>query len=326
MAATLRDQMIPAVYHPTTVVMMDDDAEFLSSAALHMDGFPTARFTSYHEALDFVRRWGDSRIGHSSDVRAWLANPERFRTVSVVLVDYQLDIRNGIEFCRETARLPVRKIMVSGEMSDPAAIELLNDDVVERYVSKTDPNRWDAIGEFVRQMQDRFMCLEHPGRAPDSGFHAAKVHADPVFKQWLSGYCRSQNFVEFIRVPAGFLLVDASGAVSLLVVRDGEELRSFNQRARDVLQAPGNVLRTLKQGRTLVHNPDDLWGDRLLAVAASERYWRERMHEGRLVNGIHDSYLVAQLDDVRPYPDEAEYCYDDYLEELRERFGASWEL
>jgi len=119
-------QGIPTCYHPTTVLFVDDNKDFLLNFSLHFDDdLPYKIFVSPKEALNFANQqplkhplhercfseYPDA-IGGSpntsytmhldiASIHKEIYNPNRFKHITVCVVDYAMPEMNGIEFCKQ---------------------------------------------------------------------------------------------------------------------------------------------------------------------------------------------------------------------------------
>ena len=144
-------------YHfPTTVVLVDDNPRFLESLVLELPEQPaTLTFTAAEEALAVVnapprtpplyrrlfshhrarpRDPADAQLIHLdlSLIEREISNPDRFRAVSVVVVDYDMPGLDGLEFCRRIEDPHVRKILFTGVADEKVAVAAFNDGLIDR--------------------------------------------------------------------------------------------------------------------------------------------------------------------------------------------------
>ena len=125
----------PLYWHPTTVVVVDDDPVFLESFAFRYEGrFRSRAFQQPEAALDHILKAAEAlpREADYFDVhvdvndlasrtaedpvfalrRARIAerarDADRFAEVSVLVVDYDMPGMDGLELCRRLQDAPLR--------------------------------------------------------------------------------------------------------------------------------------------------------------------------------------------------------------------------
>lgn len=307
---------IPPVFHPTTVAMVDDDEDFLAEIRSTLRDSIAAPFLDFSQILSLLRRYETPKAGDYQNVAGWLANEQRFATVSVAVIDQELQGHTGLELCRETADLPVQKLLVSGKVSDQLAVKAMSEEWFHSFLNKGDVKLWEDMEAYIQRLQYRYFHFTRPLQATEQRYYAAGLHRDRVFQRWFFNYLNSQCVIEFIRIPVGFVLVDKEGSVQLLLVRSHAEVQAMGARARDELRASDEIVELLETGQMLVHHPEDPWGDRILAVNKSDLSWRKIMYPASVVTSETSCYHVCLLPEPAPYPIKAGFSYADYLNRL----------
>jgi len=148
-------------YHPSTVVFVDDNQRFLSSFTLLLSEQLAFRcFSSTSVALDFVNHHGSmvpldqrcfSFLGQQHRAGAALrldlalieqeiSNSDRFRDISVVVVDYDMPEMNGLSFCEQIQNRRIKKVLLTGVGDEKIAVRAFNDGLIDRFLTKSDPD------------------------------------------------------------------------------------------------------------------------------------------------------------------------------------------
>ncbi|RFA27297.1 hypothetical protein CAI21_14745 [Alkalilimnicola ehrlichii] len=207
------DDVLP--YHfPTTVALVDDDADFLAKISLELDDDLAYRlFSSPSLALDFLaeseqreplyRRCFSlsyegkdaARCEHLircdvSRLEREVSNPDRFREVSVVLVDYDMPGMDGLEFCRRLRASKVKKVLFTGVVDEKVAVQAFNEGLIDRFIRKNADNAPALINATVRELQHEYL------RAT-SRFMARTLQAEPA------GFCLTLPFRRTFRIYSG---------------------------------------------------------------------------------------------------------------------------
>ena len=122
-------------YYPTTIGIIDDDKDFLRTLSQHMSLPNCESFSSPRKAIQYFSQYNSfERLRSHLQTSTNQQNPidtkseniffqinikklheeiyssERFRDVSVIIVDYYMDEMNGIDVCQQLSHLPMKKI------------------------------------------------------------------------------------------------------------------------------------------------------------------------------------------------------------------------
>lgn len=143
------------MFHPTSVVFVDDNADFLDGLrGVVSDRELNRFFTDPLVALDFV-------VSHDRGVpHARIAGPEyseverggahalgrdaldddaRFEDIAAVVVDYEMPEIDGIRFLESISDIACAKILLTGAAGDSEAVTAFNAGLIDFYLRKGDP-------------------------------------------------------------------------------------------------------------------------------------------------------------------------------------------
>lgn len=169
---------IPLIYHPTTVVMIDDDKEFLDTITGHLPS-EKALFNCFNdpeEALQYINeRSADNvlsgitatdsiKVGAQdvhidiNKVYEIVYNPHRFNNISVAIVDYAMPGMNGIEFCQKIKNKNIKKILLTGVANETLAIEAFNQGIIDYFIKKNDSNLISHLNQTILDMAMNYFC------------------------------------------------------------------------------------------------------------------------------------------------------------------------
>ena len=153
-------------FHPTTVCFVDDNESFLNSLDLELPtDWAYRTFVDPVEALAFLnetpprvplaeRCFSADEGNHSvihvdlNLIEQEINYCERFRRISVVIVDYSMPSINGLDFCAQLIDPHIRKVMLTGVADEKIAVQAFNAGLIHRFIPKNHPHAleqcWDA--------------------------------------------------------------------------------------------------------------------------------------------------------------------------------------
>lgn len=267
---------LPAFRYPTTVVIVDDNPDFLANIGLQLDpqlalrrfvspydGLvavngataatdPAGRFFSPYKQRDDLNA-GEHVIALGLDaIHREVLNPDRFRRVSVAVVDYAMPEIDGLEFCASIKDSKIGKILLTGKADERVAVRAFNDGLINRFIRKQDPDAIQQLATAIVELQcDYFARLERM-ISEVLAVGAYGFLRNPDFVAVVERFLQEKQIVEHYLVskPLGLLMLDASGNAWRLVVMEQDALRSQAEIARD-LDAPDELNRQLTSGRVV---------------------------------------------------------------------------
>ena len=264
-------------FHPTTLLVLDDDPYYVESFKFHFgDQFPCVSYTQPERAIEHVlsqeaqrptferllERSIASSVGHPGEMESVSAGTEqivrivadanRFRRVSVLIVDYDMPSMTGVQVCRALHHLPVRKLLLTGKAGVDTAISAFNEGVIDTFLTKHDPEIEKTLPRQVLRLQDEYFATTTKALALSLGRREMPFVTDAGVVEIIENLIKSRNIVEHYATakPSGALLVDHNGVAMMLVVLDSESLRAQWEVARDN-GAPNELLDLLASMRVV---------------------------------------------------------------------------
>lgn len=306
--------MLP-YFFPTTVVLIDDDKNFLQSlderlradfvlrsfidplqGLNHLIGGDTKDATgiarlstrTQHEGFDVDdperhRELLSSLVGHVRD------DPDRFDTVSVAVVDASMPDVDGLMICRALRRRPVRTVLLTGNASERVALHAFNEGAIDRFLSKHEPDFARQIQQCVRDMQHAyFRSVAFPVRqAMDTA--PFDFTRDGEFLRFFDSVTTRQQSVErFLRLdPPGVDLFRSDGRMTQLIVFDGDTIGACVAAAR-ADGADHAMIAAMETGSILTRFPTE--------NGAFKRQYRETWREFVMpAQRVGKRWLIATL-------------------------------
>src|SRR6185312_11124527 len=83
-------------------------------------------------------------------------NNKRFNKVSVLVIDQEMPGMKGLDLCSRLFGSGIKIIMLTGEASNELAINAFNNKLIDKFISKKDPNFSDLLNQAISEMQDKY--------------------------------------------------------------------------------------------------------------------------------------------------------------------------
>ncbi len=270
---------IPALYHPTTLMLVDDDPEFLVTLSLTLsDQFKCELFTDHQDAEQYLfqhNTWPAFKarylqIDYQDLYRftvnieiakiyqeAW--NQQRFARTAILIIDYDMPGMNGLELARRLkSKFPLKVILLTGEAEQQTAIDAFNRGEIDRFLLKSIPDCSERISQFIHELQwDFFQELSTAVLEPlisQAGHTLQDKHFHALFQQVL----REREIVEFYLLDesGSFLLLDSQAQPTWLLVRTAADMELFyDMAATGEPDVPNALLKALKNRKKIVFLP-----------------------------------------------------------------------
>ncbi len=166
---------LPFFYHPTTVLLVDDDRNYLNQLQSLLSRNPAKYIsdTNPRKALEIVENnLGIYASTHGCfnyleeeeletyrmavnvlEIHKMIYDPTRFDQISTIVIDYNMPGMNGLEFCKKIQHTPIRKILLTGETDEMLAIDAFNKGLIDAYIRKHQIDFYPAIQETLEKCQ-----------------------------------------------------------------------------------------------------------------------------------------------------------------------------
>lgn len=325
-------------FHPTTIVLVDDNEAFLRSLTLELPATMACHgFTSPEEALAFLnepidlqplvdrcftfhRSHPDQAIIHLDLglIEQEINYLQRFRRVSVVLVDYAMPAVNGLQFCERTVDRHARRALLTGVADEKLAVEAFNAGLIHRFISKHKATAVEAVIAFIAELEREYFS-QYLGRlSANLALDPPGFLMDPAIAVEVQRLMHQERLVEYYLVgdPPGFLMLRSDGStIRVLVLDAAAHQRQIEFAAR--FAAPAHIQQGIASGELAGlfsgESPADYFGD--------ERYpWDARVVPARRLRG-REPWLIGLARDAAADIDydPAVSSYDAYLATLAPR-------
>lgn len=266
-------------FYPTTVVLVDDDFYIIEVIAhgLDLEDKPHRAFYDSRQALTFINqdtyrekfvdrlafteedRDSDSLTFNPRTLVEELFSPQRFRQVSVVVVDYEMPGMRGLELCERLQNPHLKKILLTGVADENVAIEAFNTGLIHQYIRKHDPHFLPKLKEAIRKAQQDYfrdlfyIPLQTLKKRPES-----TALIDPVFISYFEGLLKKHRIQEFYLMEGtgSFLMVGPDRLPYSLITLEDRHIEAYLESQGAEALSPEHLHSlTLKERIPCYYNP-----------------------------------------------------------------------
>lgn len=262
------DLSITPYFHPTTMVFVDDNDLFLHSFDLRIPG--DMAYLPFHDPRRALQRinesvelppipersltrptksllWSDSLIHLDLGmIEQEINNLQRFRRISVVIVDLAMPAIDGLSLCAEIEDPRIKKVLMTGAGEEQLAVNAFNDGFIDRFVPKNRATTLDMVVDYAVELQREYFLDQQRALQESLSLSAPPLLEDPAVSEHFAMLRKQHRFLEHYLVgePPGFIFLTAQGAMHrLIVLSDAEVGEQVEYASRH--HAPDDVIEAL---------------------------------------------------------------------------------
>ncbi len=231
--------LIPPYRHPTSVGFVDDNFGFIHSLE---DALPSelccTTFLTPEEALEWVntpptqeslldRCFSTTEDFITLDINALeeeIKDLNRFRRVSVMMIDYAMPTMDGLEFCAAMHDRDIQRVLLTGVADEKTAVEAFNAGLIDRYVPKAKLNTPAGVIPHIRESQERYFQQYADRLHTTKSLPLPDFVTDLRFRQLFDEVVASNQIVEYYLVtkPPGYLMLRSDGTMLRLLLANDD--------------------------------------------------------------------------------------------------------
>lgn len=249
--------MIPIFLHPTRIIFLDDNIEYLKNLSLHLpyDLFLFKFYNDPQQALDNIltdfspktnTHWNIQNPNQLDSCLIEIDIPslykqcydsKRFSALSTIVVDYEMPNMDGLEFLQQINIPGVQKILLTGEAGTDIAIEALNNNLIHQYIPKHSLDLESQLLNLLKKSQfnyfrnlslstiDALSCQQEPFALEEK-----------EFEDFFQEIIKSHNVIEyFLLDPVGsFFMLTASEEIFILYTQNEDQAESYYLDIKDL--------------------------------------------------------------------------------------------
>jgi CheY-like chemotaxis protein len=261
-----------AFFHfPGCVAVLDDDVAYLESLALAMSGNRQMAFYSRQQACidriraermawyvlvqqkhSWINHWRAGRPLLAKILADSIASRPHYGLVKVLVVDYAMPGKNGLQVLQDLPSLTADRILLTGQADTQIAVAAFNSHLIEQYI----PKQSDNIGQRITKAVDD-MLLNVDIKKFD--FWQAIFSAEQFavlnqlsFDNQLHNLLKTR-WVEYVVLsePFGVFGFDAQGRAGWLQLETASSLKDTAEMAQEQ-QVPTEVVGQMLRGDILL--------------------------------------------------------------------------
>lgn len=240
---------ILSCYFPTTVVAIDDNANFLDSLRdiLGSRNITVKGFSDPIAGLDFINENSENNALTFSDltmsgdeatsdwksillnvnkVHSQIYDENRFAKISAVIVDYSMPGIDGVELCSRIVDPNIQRILLTGVADEKVAIDAFNNGYINRFARKSSSNIVSDVIQNVNRAIHQYFSIYTSDLMKCLPTKEINNLRDPIFANFFYGTCLNRNYIEYYMLDTfgSYLFLQEDGRASLLSMMPESEI------------------------------------------------------------------------------------------------------
>lgn len=311
------DQKIPICYFPSTVIFVGIHKDYTESIASRLESHALVKcYALPRNALAAIHTNYQSQSGHNSEIpehhyqhhdnalpanftlnlnlaaiHCEVYNPTRFNEISVIVVDQTMDNMTGIEFCKKMDNSPIKRILLLNRTHEQEANKAKKDGIIDDYIIKQDFKAVDNLFALISKLKNQYFQSMSELILKMLTVSSPACLLDPVFVEYFNKVIKDNHVVEYYLTDSSgsFLLFDAAGNFSYLLVRTQQDINKYYEHARSH-HASEQLLSDLNNGTKI---PFFWWQDSLPDV--DEGDWSTYLYPAEKITNNNTTYFCAYI-------------------------------
>jgi len=321
-------------FHPSTIIFVDDNSSFLEGLKLRIP--PALAYEMFIDPSKAIMRLNnpqsvapladrcfsmldqDAILGSSaiyldlSLIELEISRASRFSPPAVVVVDYDMPMMNGLEFCKQIQDKKIQRILLTGVADERIAIEAFNAGLIDRFIRKNDDHALNTIFRYIDELQKNYFADIVDKLSASLAMQPPQYFEESAVLEFITEILTDQNAVEYYMVsePTGFLIVNSAGAVRRLILQNTDQITKNIEYAVSC-NAPTSIIAALKENNSLAYFYQEA------DTHSDESYpWEEFIFDAQRIEGTnwYAAFSESPPLDIEYQPNQA--SYNSYLQTL----------
>jgi CheY-like chemotaxis protein len=306
-------------YIPSTVLFVDDDPAYLFNIGFEIDNkipllscdkprdvIPLLEnhSTANDFAKTFISHWDNEELDlpvnwvMKTDINRLyecIYNPNRFSTISTLVVDYSMPGLNGAELCDLLREHPIKKIMLTGAADYHIAIQLFNAGLIDFFIVKDAADMSAQLNSAIRKAQQSYFneaTSSFIQSIPKISSCLSHLH----FWEFLNEFFYKNHFSEYYLTDdtGSFIFLDFQGNPTWMVVASDQDIERYCDIAIDN-EAPNDIINVLQKKEKILFFPTEQ--DKKISVLN----WHDYLHPAIPLPSVEGFYYSIITDIKTPH-------------------------
>ncbi|MCC2624367.1 MAG: response regulator FixJ [Burkholderiales bacterium] len=176
----MHNYQIPIVYFPLKLMFVDDNPNILKTISTTLqEKYRCEIANSVDKALDILNSRMDfnynlftfepnSEINlqaknqstkfnlslNISNILKLVENTDKYNNIGIVITDYEMGDKNGLDLCRKIGDKQVKKILLTGQLDTSKGINAMNSQTIDRYIQKDSSTVVQDLKDYIETLHN----------------------------------------------------------------------------------------------------------------------------------------------------------------------------
>lgn len=324
--------MIPCCFHPTKVVVIDDNIDFMRNLnqMLPKDSSTYQFYQSPQKALYYINEiykpspFTDRYIKHIEE-ESWehrrldvniqqlhheIYSNQRFEEISTIIIDHSMPGMSGLNFCRQLENPNLQKILLTGVADEYLAIQAFNEGLIHHYIRKQDFDMIDQLEKAIEVAQWRYFnkLSEVPIKAIIADGLISHALDDKQFQILFQKVMKQYRFSEayLFESMGSFLFLTEDSNAHGLIVNSADQLEVCWE-AGEALHVDPSILEDLRTRKKIMFY---LGKDGTYEPESDA--WKNHLYPASTIQGQKDTFYYAFAPNLIPINKHRIYPFTKY--------------
>ena len=258
---------IPGFFYPTTILLVDDDPDFLKNISMELiKDYKTVTFSEANKAVEFLTHNGGAFFRGRSlanradenilEYRREVYNAQRFQDILVSVIDFDMPDKSGFDVMQRVGLTDYNErrqhsyILLTAKRYADLNKELAKDSVGRNFISKHDPSHMAQLLEGINHLSTGIfqdVCHGLATMLTRDNQEKTSFLNDGNFLPLFNAYLKENNICEgyLFDKQGSLMLLDRKANLSWLFVRNEKGMENSIAMAKQY-HAPTSVIEALE--------------------------------------------------------------------------------
>lgn len=272
--------ILPVCRYPTTIVLIDDDKDFLNSIVSYFkDCYLIKEFYNPCLALEYMEEVNSTNMLEEKYVSVLesssleevtlsigyytlskeIYNTEKNKSISTLIIDYDMPGTNGLEICKNISLPNITKILLSGNIEDQTIIEAFNNGIIDGYIDKKCEDLLSQLENILVQSEEHYFnkLSSFCSYAMLLDKDRASYLNSPQYICFFNKLLKDEQIIEYYLFDSigNYLMKSKDGSLKKLYISDEEGFKSMLEILPD--EVPKEITEDIKTKRKMLCYSDE---------------------------------------------------------------------